>query len=501
MSPVGPGGGAGRRQLRVFGAGLAGLTVAISVQEELPGWQVTVVEKNSPESNTQLSGMRFREGIANRRTRSAEEILELFTRRTEAPPSALMEVFATMAAEELRRWRTRADFVGSQDRDDWFGPQWGAPNRAGKGHGKSTLKWLKRTAQSAGVAFETGELRRLATSDGSLSGTDVLVERDGSLVQVRQRATAYVLANGASTGLLFESTNKPIHWAAHEVAFASGLPLTGATVHMVHPFGNASPAGAPRIGCMETDRLAGAEVYVRQQDGAYFMHRHITDLLERHEAHYHFPNLVRELNAHGGATRIHMPDQRRLHATVAEHYYHLGIETGDDGVAIADTDNGFAVGDASGITAWTDHQERFPGFALTKCLIDARVLTDRLARWDYADAADVADADEYSISAPKDEDEARSAVLPAVRAINTLQLRRILAADTAKSKVEAACTWAEQSMQLSSANAGVPIAELSFAIAMAHVRRYAGFDEPIRISAPRPEYAPRSARGGGPPLE
>jgi hypothetical protein len=491
------------RRLRIFGGGLAGLALAVSVQEELRGWQVTLVDKRFPQSNTQLSGMRFREGVANRRTRSAEEILELLTRRTGAGPSKLMEKFAQNAAVELRRWESRPDFVGSDDRPDWFGPQWGAPNRAGKGRGKSTLDWLRRVARHSGVAVEAGELRRLHVDHGSITGAEVVVERDGVRVREVQHASAYVLANGSSTGLLFESTNRTIDWAAHEVAFASGLPLVGATVHMIHPFGNADSTGAPRIGCLETDLLAGAEVHVSQGDGTFREHPRLTELLAKHEAHYHFPDIVRELSAGGGTTRLDLPDLRRLTATVAEHYYHIGVEAEEDGVSIAGTDNGFAVGDASGIVAWTDYQERFPGFALTKCLIDARVVTDLLSAGGSAGAAvragaargvgagdgvgvgigvRVGVAGETVMDVAIDvEDKARSAVAPVVRRVNSSWLRRILSAGSKADQASAACEWAEQAMVLAAGAPGVHIAELSFGIAMAHVRRFAGIGEPIRV--------------------
>jgi len=490
------------RRLRIFGGGLAGLALAISVQEELSGWQVTLVDKRFPQSNTQLSGMRFREGVANRRTRSAEEILELFTRRTGTEPSTLMEKFAETAAVELRRWESRPDFVGSDDRPDWFGPQWGAPNRAGKGRGKSTLDWLRRVAKQSGVMVEDGELRRLHVHQGSITGAEVAVERDGVRVREVQHASAYVLANGTSTGLLFESTNRTIDWAAHEVAFASGLPLVGATVHMIHPFGNADSTGAPRIGCLETDLLAGAEVHVSQRDGTFREHPRLTELLAKHEAHYHFPDIVRELSAGGGTTRLHLPDLRQLTATVAEHYYHMGVEAEADGVSIAGTDNGFAVGDASGIVAWTDYQERFPGFALTKCLIDARVVTELLAAgWSGtgtgtgtgagvgagagAGAVAGAGADigwEMAMGVSiDDEDKARSEVASAVRRVNSSWLRRILSAASKADQASAACDWAEQAMVLSAGAPGVHLAELSFGIAMAHVRRFAGMREPIRV--------------------
>lgn len=472
------------RRLRIFGGGLAGLALAISVQEELRGWQVTLVDKRFPQSNTQLSGMRFREGVANRRTRSAEEILELFTRRTGAGPSTLMEKFAEAAAVELRRWESRPDFVGSDDRPDWFGPQWGAPNRAGKGRGKSTLDWLRRVAKQSGVTVEAGELRRLHVHRGSITGAEVAVERDGVRVREVQHASAYVLANGTSTGLLFESTNRTIDWAAHEVAFASGLPLVGATVHMIHPFGNADSTGAPRIGCLETDLLAGAEVHVSQRDGTFREHPRLTELLAKHEAHYHFPDIVRELSAAGGTTRLHLPDLRQLTATVAEHYYHMGVEAEEDGVSIAGTDNGFAVGDASGIVAWTDYQERFPGFALTKCLIDARVVTELLSAGRSGAGAGVgweAAMDVSMDASIDDEDKARSEVVPAVRKVNSSWLRRIVSAGSKADQASAACDWAEQAMVLSAGAPGVHVAELSFGIAMAHVRRFAGMREPIRV--------------------
>jgi phosphoglycerate dehydrogenase-like enzyme len=80
-----------------------------------------------------------------------------------------------------------------------------------------------------------------------------------------------------------------------------------------------------------------------------------------------------------------------------------------------------------------------------------------------------------------DEDKARSEVVPAVRRVNSSWLRRIVSAGSKADQASAACDWAEQAMVLSAGAPGVHVAELSFGIAMAHVRRFAGMREPIRV--------------------
>lgn len=356
-----------------MGAGLAGLTTAIKLKRRFNDADITVVEKRVPQSNTQIAGQRFRAGIAGKRHDGRQEIESLLSSRNDNIATPHMKHFAEIAVEELEYWQETSEFVEYHDRPEWFGPQWGKANRAGKGRGKSVLDWMKHTAAEEGITFLQGEARRLLVENDHIEGIQVATE-DGLFDLTSNR---YVLAGGNMGGRLFLSTNKDIGYSPQELAFDAGLSLVGSTTHMIHPFGNADAGGNPRLGCFETDELAEADVYLDGASRAPKFDTYSTELLRQRQGHYYFPEIVQRFRDHGSVTRLDFPNGDSKFARVSYHYGHLGVET-TDGVQVKGVDNLYAAGDASSISFWTEHHERFPGFALLKCIVDAKRIEQQI---------------------------------------------------------------------------------------------------------------------------
>lgn len=357
--------------ISVVGAGLAGLTAAVRLKRGFPDTDVVVIEKRSPQSNTQLAGQRFRAGIAGRRQDGRQEIEELLSSRNDGVLSPAMRRFAEIAMNELDYWHQDPEFLEFHDQPHWFGPQWGSANRSGKGRGKSVIDWFKRTAADEGVSFLQGEVQNVHVADGHVDGLTISTIGD----QLHLVTDQYILAGGNMGGRLFLSTNKDIAYSPQELAFNAGLPLVGGTVHMIHPFGNCDMDGRPRSGCFETDELAGAKIYMNGLSDNPQYDPYSTELLRDRQGHYHFPEIIQSYREHGSVTRLDLPSGESKLARVSYHYGQLGIHT-TDGTTVMGTDNLHAVGDASSIGYWTGYNERFPGFALLKCLVDARLVQD-----------------------------------------------------------------------------------------------------------------------------
>src|SRR5215213_8322436 len=454
----------------VVGGGLAGLTAAIKARRAAPWLDVVLVDKPRPVSNTQISGMRLRAGISNRRIDAEAEILELLAQRNAGAATPAMREFARLAARELQAWQRHAGFA-AQDRREWFGPQWGRANQAGKGHGKSVLDWLRRVAADAGVRTMTAEAERLELSDDRIES---VLLRDGEGHMLRMDADVVILAAGSAGGTLFLSTNRLIGRSAHELAYEAGLPLTDSTLHMIHPFGNVARDGAPGLGCYETDTLAGVDVFAGARIGHEFHHRTSSELLAGHQAHYHFPELVRAFSMFGDLVRLRLPNGRDRFARVSHHYHHLGIET-NDGVQVPGIQGLFAVGDASGIGYWTNHHERFPGFALLKCLVDAALVVERALP--LASSASV----QEQACGPLPPSGDRTEPNRDLRALNSRMLARLLSG-SARQRRAVAGEWIDSVRRLGDDRGWTTSAELSLAMAWAHQQLLdSGQREPIRI--------------------
>lgn len=454
----------------MFGAGLSGLMAAIKIRETCPRLRVVIVEKSAPESNTQISGMRIRAGVGHRRDRpAAQELYRVLADRGDGVCTPEMRLFTDVLVEQLDHWQRRHDFVGQVDRPEWFGPQWGRPNRAGYGRGRSVLAWLRRAATAAGVEFVRGELRRLGIEGDRVTGALTVPHRGAPEVV---RAAAYVLASGSATGLLFSSTNKRIHWSAHEVAFHSGLPLVGSTLHMVHPFGNCGADGRPRVGCLETDLLAGHVVH-----GATGPDEWASALLARHLAHDHLSELARRLSEQPQPLRLVDATGHVTHARTSQHYHHLGVLTAD-GVRIVGLSNAFAIGDASSIGHWTAYRERHPGFALAKCLVDAELLARALAGSELADTDGTAPAAaRYRPPEPRPS----AADLADIASVNTAHLFALVRAADGHAREEVARAWVGAARKLVRRDNPSTLALLGLVVAQAHTQVAAGAREPVPL--------------------
>lgn len=358
----------------IVGSGLAGLTTAIKLRMENPESKVSILEKAHPESNTQISGMRFRQRISGRNRDPESDIRELLASRNSGIITDPMRLFAKDSIAELQFWAEVG--LPKTDSPEWFGPQFGTPNASGEGRGASVLRTLKEKAKELGVTFIQGEAIGINKQGSSIEG--IRVQKIAATSGIAElRADTYVLAGGSIGGNMFESTNKHIDFPPQLLAYEAGLNLWNPTLHMLHPFGRSNDQGAAKRGCFETDNLANTEVSFAvsgEKDTT------TTDLLRDHKAHYEFPSICRRFLENGGAVVLRdRATGKERHARVSHHYSHLSIQT-EGGVKVSGVDNLYAVGDASGLGEVTGHRVRFPGVALTKCLVDAAVVAKLLRR-------------------------------------------------------------------------------------------------------------------------
>lgn len=471
----------------IIGGGFAGLMVAIKTKRANPRFDVLLLEKQAPESNTQISGMRLRAGINNRRTNGATEIIELFMRRNTGVVTRPMRLFAETAVAELDYWHRLPGFVGYEDRPEWFGPQWGVANRAGMGHGKSVLNWLRQQALAQGVNVMRGEAQQLELTPQGSSVEAALVAQgewgtSGAVAVVDVRADVYVLAGGGSGGRLFLSTNKQIRHSSHELAYAAGLPLVDSTIHMIHPFGRCKTDGTPLLGCYETDHLAGASVYVGVSMDRKHLHGLSSKLLAHHEAHSHFPELVNEFNRGGGVVQLALPNGSVKVARVSHHYHHLGVET-TDGVRVAGLDNLYAVGDASGLGYWTNHNERFPGFALVKSLVDAALVAHAIQETLGATPRRPVSVERASgWSSVRERSGHTEKYVTSLRLVNSRHLADLFAASDVVGQDMATASWIEAVETVAAWVGWTPLLEIALGMAYAHREVSADRStEPLRI--------------------
>ncbi|MGH8910108.1 MAG: FAD-dependent oxidoreductase [Egibacteraceae bacterium] len=470
----------------VIGGGFAGLTAAIRIKGARPCLDVLLVEKRVPESNTQIAGMRLRAGIGHQRVDPVAEIAGLLASRNAGVVTQPMKLLAETVVAELNYWHQLPSFVGCEDRPEWFGPQWGIANRAGRGHGKSVLNWLRAQASARGVRIVWGEVQQLKLTLTGTSVDAILVAADrtrsSEAVSFSVRADVYVLAAGSSGGGLFLSTNKQIRHSSQELAYTAGLPLIDSTIHMIHPFGNCKSDGTPLINCYETDRLAGANVYTGVSAGRKHLHQLSSGLLVRHEAHNHFPELVREFNRQGGVVQLEFPDGSAKVARVSHHYHHLGVET-VDGVRVAGLDNLYAAGDASGLGHWTNHKERFPGFALVKSLVDAALIAQSVCEMISAlsrAAVTIEHVRERCGARRRAEQTGESGV--GLRRVNSGYLADLFGSPDPAARYAVAAAWMKALCDIAHRHGWTSLLEIALGMAYAHREVSAGRSaEPLRI--------------------
>ncbi len=461
----------------IVGAGLAGLATAVKLKEACPEEEVMIIEKSQPQSNSQIAGQRYRAGITGRRQNSAEEISELLAMRNQGIVTPRMKQFAGLAETELHYWQSQEGFVDFEDRSDWFGPRWGKPNAANAGRGRSVINWFKEKALRTGVRFCEAEVEELVL-EGDVAIGLAATDRDENRYMVE--AGRYILANGSISGKLYQSTNRSINGSAHELALKAGLDLVDSTAHMIHPFGNANAAGSPKIGCYETDELAGAYVYLDGLSERPIFDPMTTELLKTHQSHYHFPSIAERFQRFGSVVALVFANGEQKYAQVAYHSGLLGVDT-SDGVSVKNATNVYVVGEAAGLGHWTNHKERYPGFGLLKCLTDAALLASTV-QVDGSQAAFV-----KSIALPKsagNQLRARQKIRDAeIRAINTAHLLEWLREtnNTPKKRENIASGWLEQ-LQVFEPSQDSLLGLASMAVAKAHYAAANRLLPPLKIN-------------------
>lgn len=358
--------------LCIVGSGLSGLLTAIQIKEENLPIEVVIIDKPQPETNTQLSGMRIRARRAGSRATLPEErsaeITQLLASQNNGFTTPAMKEFGRLLTEELIRWGYQFSSIDPaliNEIPEWFGPQWGKFGAGGRG--SSILSLLKSLALEKEVKFLTGEVQELQREKETITALKILHGEKSYIL----RPDVVILANGNAAGRLFLSTNKTIKNSATELLFKAGLPLEGGNLTMWHPFGRCSPDGKPLPGCYETDSLEQTRVFY--MDGEE--DQETTSLLQEHQAHDHFNEIVKRFLERGGVVQLVDSECRRQFSRVSLHYNHLGART-LDGTQVEETANLAVVGDAGGILHWTNHQPRLPGLALAHCLVSARKACD-----------------------------------------------------------------------------------------------------------------------------
>ena len=353
----------------ILGGGLAGLAAATHAKILAPQTRVVVIS-NGKSGNSVMAGQRFRPRLATEPSSEAEALVKLLAQRNGAELPA-MEQFAGEAVRLLRFWSDFApnerDRLTVAEDPAWFGPQWGEANAIGQGRGRSVISLFQAYAVHCGVEFIKGEVVRLNRESSRIGS--VLVRSGMETIGVA--ATAFVLAAGSIGGRLFHSTNVSIPYSSQELAHEADLELDAPHLHMFHILGNCGADGRVKVGCFETDALAGAQVYLRDEaDQFSIFDAETTRLLAEHQGHYHFKSIAARFLRHGGVVQLRQDNQKPRHGRVSHHYSHLGVRT-TDGTRIAGLENAYAVGDAVGTTFWTGMTVRLPGMALTNCLVTA----------------------------------------------------------------------------------------------------------------------------------
>lgn len=350
----------------IIGTGLAGLITAVRIKINSPDEEVVLLDKAYPEGNTYIAGQRIRAGIAGKRDNPTEEVIQLLSSRNNGIISEPMRLFSRTLIDEINYWQNEG--VPHIDNAAWFGPQWGDPNMRGVVKANSVLQWFKIRSKSLNVQFHTGIVLKIVRK-GSLIDKLVVLNIHKKIVDYK--ADRYVLAGGSATGLLYTSTNRLIPYPPQLLAYDAGIPLSGSTLSMVHPFGFCDKSQQPIPGCFETDQLKSIRLFSAKNK----RFEHIESLLQKHQAHYHFPAICSEIWKHGGFVNMKSADNIEKKACVSIHGNQLGIST-SDGVRIKGVPNGFAVGDACSPNYWTNHTVRFPGFGLGNCLVTGKLCAE-----------------------------------------------------------------------------------------------------------------------------
>jgi len=365
----------------LIGGGIAGLAAAIKIKLKHPREQVTIIDR--PNSNSQISGQRYRQRVAHMTGGNDAAVLDILKQKTGGNVTEGMRLIASKGDEELEFWQTlevssltKSKVIGNlpyAENPHWFGPKFGGnvPNA-----GRVAIDWFRSLANAMGVDLINSAVKDIEIIQDEIVGL-IAENKDGTS---RYRASNYIFAGGNPGGAMFNSTNKRILNTPQELLVSKGLGIVGAHSFMLHPFGRAKIDGIPLMGCYETDALAGHEVYIGDGQGD-FPYRDIEteELLRSHKAHYEFEGIMKRFTHNGGLVRLKHPDQDSYHyARVAHHYSQIGIATTENYVSVQGLNNAHAIGDTATINRYTGGSVRIPGLALTACLVDADIVSNVL---------------------------------------------------------------------------------------------------------------------------
>lgn len=367
----------------IIGAGLSGLALSIYIKLTKSDVKITLI--NSKKSgNTMMAGQRFRPLIKKEKNYAENLFIELLQKRNNGEITEEMKYFAKTAKEELEFWtHLKPKDLGFdisplnwKQEENWFGPQLGEANQAGFGRGKNLISWLTNLAINLGVEIIEGNVTKLNREDDKINSIQLEANQEVYLLSYQY----YVLAGGSIGGSLFNSTNVPITNSPQELAFDMGAELVGGTVNMFHILGNTNINGDIKVGCFETDNLEAANIYLydKKHNSFSIYDDETTKLLSQHQAHYHFYDISKRFLEHGGIVQIRSPNHEINYGRVSHHYSHMGIKT-TDGVKVCGISNLFAIGDASNTGHWTGYKVRYPGMALSNCLVTAKLVADSLS--------------------------------------------------------------------------------------------------------------------------
>ncbi len=359
----------------IIGAGLGGLLTAINIANATREINIIILDKPGTQSNTKIAGMRIRQRAAGIGTQDpdqqVDEVTSLLAKPNEGNETPRMRLFAHTLIEELNNLSLRLTNIDPnlvEDEPNWFGPRLGIPTAGGKGRGKSIKLILEKEASDAGVLFLTGEAISLNREGKLITGFELL-NRDK---QYTLRPDITILANGSGAGALFRSTMVPIDNSATELAFNAGIPLEGGTEIMLHPFGRIKQNGEYALGCYETDELAHSRVIL--SDGSE--DTETTHLLSEHLAHNQFDNIAKRFLQNGREVKlVDRETGEENRAGVAIHSIQLGTKT-EDGTSAYGISNLQVVGDAGGLSYWTEGHKRPPGLGLANCIVGARLISN-----------------------------------------------------------------------------------------------------------------------------
>lgn len=460
----------------IIGSGLAGLATAIKVKLNEPATKIVVLEKKNPESNTQIAGMRFR---AHQPGKGDDPITELKELLQYIENGERAEKFSSLILQEIEFWQkahldsTLHNIAGdikplqTREQISWFGPQWE------NGSGLEVLNWFRNLAEKLGVQFIKAEVLKIRREGQRISSvTAESQEGFANGIILELSAEKYVLAAGSASGFITLSTNKNISEGSAQLALEAQLPLVGLTNNMFHPFGRCKDDGTPLNGCFGTDELAGVKVFLANGRAD----EETTELLRKHQAHDNFPEIIERFSSIKNldpVVTLVFENGRECRARVSHHYCQLGLQT-EDGVTVEGVTNLFAVGDAEG---WflTNHQQRLPGFGLSKCLVDAELVVQRINREGIKSEATNAINIEISkqLEKPQISLEAKIAYKK-IKQCNTKYLLEIFKSNKSKREVQAIIlSWFEELKEHAGGLEGFhPILELSTAMIAAHQRKF-----------------------------